>query len=141
SASQIRAATMHQIAEDLRARGRKAMEIPLGASDALGSLGYIGAAEEIASRDLRFDAIFHSSSSGGTQAGLDVGLQIFGIPSQLIAVSPDGSSDEICGIVGEIRDSLAELLGVEPREFRRPMKVDDRFVGPGYGIPTPESND
>src|SRR5262249_48117053 len=78
SASQIRMAAMHEITEDLRAKGRKPFEIGLGASDAVGALGYIVAAEEIAGQLLHFDAIFHCSSSGGTQAGLDAGFQLFG---------------------------------------------------------------
>jgi hypothetical protein len=33
---------------------------------------------------IRFDYIFHSSSSGGTQAGLEVGKRLFGVNAQII---------------------------------------------------------
>jgi hypothetical protein len=73
-----RAPTMQRLADELRAKGRKPLAIPLGASVPLGALGFIHAAHEIAQGGTRFDAIFHSSSSGGTQAGLDAGLQLYG---------------------------------------------------------------
>jgi len=57
--------------------GEKVYVNPLGASDEIGSL--------------RFDYIFHSSSSGGTQAGLEVGKRLFGVNAQIIGVSADNS--------------------------------------------------
>jgi D-cysteine desulfhydrase family pyridoxal phosphate-dependent enzyme len=141
SASQIREATMRQIAEDLRAQGRTTMEIPLGASDVLGAAGYIGAALEIAESGQTFDAIFHCSSSGGTQAGLDAGLQLIESPSRLIGVSCDNSGQSIAAYVSEVRDGIAEFLGLGRPALQRPLEVDDRFTGPGYGVLTPESQE
>ena len=133
-----RAPVMQGIATELRAIGRRTMEIPLGASDALGAMGYVHAAEEIAQSGLRFDAIFHCSSSGGTHAGLDAGLQLFGLGgARLIGVSPDDPSAEIAAQVAEVRDGIAERLGVY---LGRPLEVDDGFIGEGYGIPTPEGD-
>jgi D-cysteine desulfhydrase family pyridoxal phosphate-dependent enzyme len=138
SASQIREPTMRQIAEDLRAQGRKTMEIPLGASDVLGAAGYIGAAIEIAETGRHFDAIFHCSSSGGTQAGLDAGLQLVESNARLIGVSPDNSSESIIAYVAEVRDGIGEMLGTD---LRRLLEVDDGFTGPGYGVPTAEGKE
>jgi 1-aminocyclopropane-1-carboxylate deaminase/D-cysteine desulfhydrase-like pyridoxal-dependent ACC family enzyme len=138
---QERGPAMERIAADLHAAGAKVMEIPLGASDALGSLGCVRVAEEIAESGLRFDAIFHSSSSGGTQAGLDAGLQLFGLgDAGLIGVSPDDAAASISAHVAQIRDAIAARLSLEP-ELRRAVSVDDRFVGEGYGIPSPEGNE
>src|SRR4051812_48624455 len=59
---------LYAIADALRAEGRRVYFVPYGASDALGAMGYVGAAEEIV-RD-RLDAawIVHASGSAGTQA-------------------------------------------------------------------------
>jgi D-cysteine desulfhydrase family pyridoxal phosphate-dependent enzyme len=142
SASQIRVAAMREIAGELRAQGRKTMEIPLGASDAVGALGYFRAAAEIAAAGVRFDAVVHCSSSGGTQAGLDLGLQRWGAGSaRLIGVSPDDSSGEIAAKVAGIRGSLAAALGLDAEPVRRPIEVDDRFTGRGYGIPSAEGDE
>jgi L-cysteate sulfo-lyase len=141
SASQIRVPTMAHIAEGLQNQGRKTMEIPLGGSDSLGAMGYVSAAEEIALDGRLFDAIFHCSSSGGTHAGMDAGLQLFQLPSRLIGVSPDGTSDEICASVAQIREGIADTLGEDPSLFQRPLEVSDGFIGEGYGIPTPASTE
>lgn len=137
--SSQRMPAMQALGATLRTNGRKTYEIPLGASDALGALGYVHCAEEIAQQSLRFAAIFVCSSSGGTQAGLDAGLQLHGLgDAALIGVSPDDAASQIGPHVAEIRAGVGELLG---RDFARPLVVDDRFVGEGYGIPTEESRE
>ena len=102
-------------------------------------MGYVSAAEEIGHK--HYDAIFVCSSSGGTQAGLDAGLQLFANPSRLVAVSPDDTTAEIQERVAGIRAEIAELLCMDPSSLERPLEVDDRFVGEGYGIPTAESEE
>jgi L-cysteate sulfo-lyase len=137
-----RVPAMLEVARELQAAGARTMEIPLGASDALGALGYVGSAEEIAAAGMSFDAIFHCTSSGGTHAGLDVGLQLFGRSGvKLIGVSPDDSAENISAHVAEIRESVAARLGIDPATFRRPVHVDDRFVGEGYGKASEEGNE
>ena len=114
--------TMLEIAGKLQAQGARTMEIPLGASDTLGAMGYVAAAEEIAAAGMKFDAIFHCTSSGGTHAGLDAGLQLFGLSDiRLIGVSPDESAGSICAHVAEIRDAIAARLGIN---VTRPLNVD-----------------
>ncbi len=130
---QARASTMKRIAEELRAAGRKPYEIPLGASTPLGAVGYVRAANEIIGAGMRFDAIFHSTSSGGTQAGL-----VARMDSRIIGVSADDPAEEIAARVEQIAKEAAALLGGSKIGT---VEVDDRFVGPGYGIPTPESDE
>jgi L-cysteate sulfo-lyase len=134
---QERTPEMQRIAKELRVRGSNPMEIPLGASDALGALGYVQAAEELAGQASEpFAAIFVCSSSGGTQAGLDAGLQLFGMGgTRLIGVSPDGAAESILPVVSAIRDELAARL---KRDFTRLLSIEDRFTGAGYGIPSRE---
>lgn len=142
SAREERAPTMQRIAAELRAKGRKPQEIPLGASIPLGALGFVRAAEEIAQSGFRFDCIFHSTSSGGTQAGLDAGLQLFNRKDiRVIGVSADDSSASISAHVAEIIGGIAEMLGLDRETLRRPQEVDDGFAGPGYGLPSPESTE
>jgi D-cysteine desulfhydrase family pyridoxal phosphate-dependent enzyme len=136
--SQERVPAMQRIAQELQAGGRRTMEIPLGASNALGALGYVRAAKEIADAGMKFDAIFYCTSSGGTHAGLDAGLQLYGLGEvKLVGVSPDDSAESISTHVAEIRDAVAASLGIS---LSRALHVDDRFVGEGYGIATAESN-
>lgn len=137
-----RAPTMQRIADEFRAKGRKPFPIPLGASVPRGALGFLHAAHEIAQGGTRFDAIFHSTSSGGTQAGLDVGLQLYGQERvKLIGVSADDPAASIAANVGEIVAGVADLLGADRAALARPIQVDDRFVGAGYGVATPEGEE
>lgn len=139
SASQIRVPAMQHLAIELQEKGRKTMEIPLGASDDLGAFGYVKTAEEIAARGIHPDAIVVCSSSGGTQAGLDAGLQLFGLARiRLIGVSPDDPAESIAERAAAIREGIGNRLGVS---LHRPLEVDDRFIGPGYGIPSDESDE
>ena len=129
--------TADRIASEVAAQGRKAYVIPLGASVALGALGFVKAAEELAAQTRKVDWLYHCSSSGGTQAGLEVGLRKCGMEStRLIGVSPDDSSTAISAHVAEIAAGTAKLLDIdwEPR----PLTVDDKFVGEGYGVPSSE---
>jgi D-cysteine desulfhydrase family pyridoxal phosphate-dependent enzyme len=130
-----RVPTMHRIAEELAANGRKPYEIALGASVPLGALGCMRAAEEIANCPVHFDFVFHSTSSGGTQAGLVAGFESLHCTTKVIGVSADDSSESIATHVAEIVQGVATLLGTT---LHPKIDVDDRFVGEGYGISTPE---
>src|SRR5258706_4226240 len=137
-----RAPNMQRLADELRAKGRKPLPIPLGASVPLGALGFIHAAHEIAETGTRFDAIFHSTSSGGTQAGLDAGLELYGQDRvNRIGVSADDPATSIGSDIAEIGAGIADLLGCDAAALRRPIEVDDQFVGAGYGIATPEGDE
>jgi D-cysteine desulfhydrase family pyridoxal phosphate-dependent enzyme len=132
---------MESIAARLGREGRKVAIIPLGASIPLGAIGFVRAVEEAAGQlrtmGLRADYVFHSSSSGGTQAGLVAGHQLFDLSAkQIIGVSADDPSDSISAEISKIIRGIGELLEVE---FDDGVTVLDKFVGTGYGIDSPES--
>src|SRR5918995_3248669 len=69
-----RAPGMQAAADEVRKAGRKPYIIPIGASTPLGACGFVGAAAELRAQvDTPPDFIVHSTSSGGTQAGLIAG--------------------------------------------------------------------
>lgn len=138
-----RAPTVMAIAERLRSAGRKVSVIPLGASVPLGALGYVRAVEEttrqLAARDLRVDYVFHSSSSGGTQAGLIAGHQLCKLVNQqIIGVSPDDPAASIAAEVGGIVRGIGALLDLPAGALDETATVLDDYIGPGYGIPSPQ---
>lgn len=139
-----RVPTLVSIAERLRSEGKRVVEIPLGASTPLGALGYVRAVEEAATQlkamDIKPDYIFHSSSSGGTQAGLLVGSELFGLEAtQIIGVSPDDPAISIAREVRKIAVSAGEMLGLTDAVLREDAVVLDQFVGKGYSIPSNQS--
>jgi D-cysteine desulfhydrase family pyridoxal phosphate-dependent enzyme len=134
-----RIATMDVVTERLKTEGHNVAVIPLGGSIPLGALGFVRAIGEtkaqLEAMNLKIDTIFHSSSSGGTQAGIVSGLQLFGMNDvRDIGVSPDDSSESIGGEVRRVIRGVGEMLGVELNDQ---VTVLDEFTGEGYGIPSP----
>lgn len=138
-----RVPTMAALASDLRAQGRKPVEIPLGASTPLGALGLALAVGELVEQGLVPDVIVHASSSAGTQAGLTAGCTLFGLPTRVVGVSADEPAASLRENVREIIHGIGGLLGVDGGTLAdaRPVEVDDTHIGGGYGIPTDASRE
>jgi D-cysteine desulfhydrase family pyridoxal phosphate-dependent enzyme len=139
-----RAPKMTEIADRRRAEGRQPFVIPIGASTPLGALGYVNAVAELVDQIPAPDVIIHSTSSGGTQAGLVAGCQLLGLKTRVIGISADESSLVLQRDIAEIVRGIAELLEVRLKADTTDapvVEVDDRFVGDGYGIPTDASRE
>jgi D-cysteine desulfhydrase len=138
-----RAPKMLEIAERLRAEGRKPYVIPLGASIPLGALGFAMAMAELIDQIPAPDVIVHATSSGGTQAGLVAGCRLLGLSTRVVGVSADDSAVAIQAHVRALVEGVANLLDLDPGRLSRgtAIEVDDRFVGDGYGIPTDASRE
>lgn len=135
-----RAPSMEAAAEEVRRAGGTPYVIPIGASTPLGAAAFVDAIAELAAQIDPPDVIVHSSSSGGTQAGLVAGCALVGWPTRIIGVSADESSADLTRSVRQIIDGMPGLLGVSADRFEHvEVIVDDRFVGAGYGVPTAES--
>src|SRR5438270_3648525 len=133
-----RPAKMDEIAGGLRAAGRRPFIVPVGASTPLGALGYLLAVAELVEQMPPPDVIVHSTSSGGTQAGLVAGCRPLGLSTRVIGISADDSSAALQAEVRAIVSGVADMLKRDPTTMSRgtATEVDDRFVGGGYGIPT-----
>lgn len=137
---------MEEAARRLEREGETVFRISLGASDSIGALGFVTAFEELMEQEkelgIRFDHILISSSSGGTQAGLEVGKRIFGRPRiSVLGISPDDPAASIRNTVLEIGNGLLERLGQPPVIRDSEVEVNDDFIGEGYGISTPASEE
>jgi len=146
---EARAPGMEAAAREVRERGETPLVIPLGASTPLGALGYVRAAVEV---DRQMEErggwprgltwIFVSSSSCGTLAGLALGFSILDRENvKLVGVSPDVSEDEIRTVTTEIARGAADLLGWTGGVLPDLIVPEDRFIGEGYGIPSPASTE
>lgn len=137
-----RAATMAEIAEAARARGASPCVIPTGGSTALGALGYVRAALELAAqaaeRDLAIDHVVLAASSGGTQAGLAAGLALLGHPARVTGIDVEADAPATQATVAALATETAQLLGHDGRLPADAVRVEPGYAGPGYGVPTPE---
>src|SRR4029453_8627066 len=136
-----RAPTMERIAGELRAKGKRPFVIPLGASTPLGAAAFALAIGELLTQIAAPDVIVTSTSSGGTQDGLAAACLLHGLPTRVVGISADDPAAAIGGAIRDILDGLERLLGAPGAFARAPLEVDDRFVGDGYGIPTPPSTE
>jgi L-cysteate sulfo-lyase len=140
---EARAPRMEGIAAELRAREKRPFVIPVGASTATGALGFARGVAELAAAGVKPSVIVHSSSSGGTQAGLVAGCALMGMRVRVLGVSADDSASELRGTVGALLQEMSRRLGCTPGSVGADgaIEVDDRFVGDGYGIPTAASTE
>jgi L-cysteate sulfo-lyase len=131
---------MAELAERLRADGRRPYVIPGGGSNALGALGYVTCALELVDQantaGLDIDCVVHATGSAGTQAGLVTGLEgtRSGIPVLGIGVRAARQPQE--DRVFALAQRTAELLGVAGVVDRAAVVANCDYVGPGYGLPT-----
>jgi L-cysteate sulfo-lyase len=136
-----RAPKIIELAASLRSAGRKPYAIPIGASMPLGALGFVLAVLELLEQMPPPDVIVHSTSSGGTQAGLVAGCRLLGLPTRILGISADAAAGELQSEVRAIVRGIFELLDLDPSSYSRgtAIEVDDSFVGDGYGLPTDAS--
>ena len=144
AASRERLSRMREVARALEERGERVYQIPLGASDEVGSFGMVAAFEELGIQQLelgqQFDAIVFATSSGGTQAGLEVGKRLFNYRNlRLMGVSADDPAGLIRENVLKAVGPMLSLLGKSDVPGSDELFVDDNFIGEGYAIPTNES--
>jgi len=138
-----RSPAMQAAAAELEARGERPFVVPLGASTAIGALGFARAVGEIAIAGIKADTIVHATSTGGTQAGLIAGCALFGLRTRVLGISADEPATALRPVVETLLDAMAARVGAAHASIGlgHPVDVDDRFTGEGYGIPTPASTE
>src|SRR4051812_15342601 len=77
---------MREAAERLTNAGRRVFEIPIGGSTPLGSTAYLHAVLELLDQIPPPDVIVHSTSSGGTQAGIVAACRLLGLSTRVIGM-------------------------------------------------------
>ena len=127
-------------ARALAAKGRKPYVIPVGGSNAIGALGYIGCAEEVCKQareaSIPITRVVHATGSGGTQAGLLAGFATLDADVAVTGISVSDGKRKQTRKVREILEETAELVGLDTDGLKSGIDVNARFVGEGYGMPT-----
>lgn len=125
----------------LRAQGAKPYVIPGGGSNALGSLGYADCVRELqrqcAAIGLKKPHIVHATGSAGTQAGVLAGVHALGLDWPVTGIGVRAPREVQESRVYALAQRVLELLGLPQDLAREKVVADDRFIGDGYGVPTP----
>lgn len=134
---------MQDIAVRLRAEGQIPFVIPLGASTPHGAAAYALAVAELLAQIEPPHTIVHSTSSGGTQAGLVAGCRLAGIGTRVVGISADEPRAALTGVVERLIEGLSRVAGNSAAlsASTPAVEIDDAFVGEGYGVPTAGSTE
>lgn len=133
---------IEEAADELRRAGRRPYAIPRGGASALGALGYVEFARELDSQlkamGVTPTRLALATGSCGTQAGLTAGTRIYGAPYSVFGVTVSRPVSECVQRIARIAGEAARLAGHEIDVKPEAVIVRGGFIGPGYGIPTPE---
>lgn len=131
-------AQLDELATRLEAQGFRPYVIPVGGSNALGALGYVESALEIAQQcegAVTLSSVVVASGSAGTHAGLAVGLEQLMPEAELIGVTVSRSVADQKPKVVTLQQAVAEQLALTAKADI--LLWDDYYV-PGYGTPNEE---
>ena len=132
------AAQLDELATRLEAQGFRPYVVPVGGSNALGALGYVESALEIAQQcegAVSLSSVVVASGSAGTHAGLAVGLEQLLPDVELIGVTVSRSVAEQKPKVVTLQQAVAEQLELKARAD---ILLWDDYFAPGYGTPNEE---
>lgn len=136
-----RAQKLRELPEQLRAQGRKPYVIAVGGSNGVGATGYVVAMMELMEQlrvsQQRTDHIVFGTSSGGTQAGLELGARIAGFKGKLHGISIDKNDpahEEYESEVAQIANECAQYIGSNVRLGKADITVVYGYKGGGYGV-------
>ncbi|MEM1002570.1 MAG: D-cysteine desulfhydrase family protein, partial [Bacteroidota bacterium] len=145
SSSDRKGEQLPQLKKDLESSGHRCYTLPYGGSNLIGSLGFVNAMAELKEQEnelgLEFDHIVFASSSGGTQAGLILGKELFGINANLHAISIDKegiSGKALEDIVLKLVNEGSEYLSLGKRFSNTDCQLNRNYDAFGYGQLTSE---
>ena len=128
-------AQLDELATRLEAQGFRPYVIPVGGSNALGALGYVESALEIAQQcegAVSLSSVVVASGSAGTHAGLAVGLEQLMPEVELIGVTVSRSVADQKPKVVTLQQAVAEQLALQAKAE---ILLWDDYFAPGYGTP------
>lgn len=128
--------SLDKIAEELKKRGKKPYIIPLGGAIPIGVLGYIEASFELAQQFREFSInpkyIVHASGSGGTHAGLILGMKLLKLNVKVLGINIIGNS-ELKHKTFNLAKKTSKTLGLNVEVKPQDVIVYNYDFG-GYGV-------
>lgn len=135
---------MATVAAELSEKGETPYVIPVGGSNSIGAAGYLTMAVELKEQLAKIGAepsrVYFGNGSGGTQAGVTLGVKALGIPARAIGVQDSYLSPEDKQRIVRITNEAAELVGSDTRVTADDMTDLDQYYGEAYGVPTREGD-
>lgn len=124
----------------LQQQGKQPYLIPVGGSNATGSLGYVRCALELAEQLRQLgklpQQIILATGSAGTQAGLLAGLMLAGLDIPVLGITVSRPAAQQQQLVLQLLQQVLPLLGLEPALAQGKVHANGDYYGAGYGITT-----
>ena len=123
----------------IRIQDKKVSVIPYGGSNLLGAFGYINAVKELKDQlkeqNLKLDYIFFASSSGATQAGMMIGMDLFDVKAELVPINIDKAETEgfLEKIVLDLIHESKEFFDLKKEYDIADIPLERSYDKAGYG--------
>lgn len=129
--------------QQLELEGKKPFVIPYGGSNITGALGFVNAMKELKTQlidqNLKIDYLFFASSSGGTQAGLTLGNDLYHLDMKLIPIGIDKNETQglsLEELVLQLVNDGKLLLNIKREYTLADVKINNDYNEAGYGVIT-----
>ncbi len=113
------------LAARVRTRGGTPYVIPESGATVAGALGYVACGEEIAQQIRHgapdFDTIVITAFSGGSQAGLLMAKQLYGLRAEIVSIP-------IAWEAARVREYVARIIGEARRRYALPVEVPETIA-------------
>lgn len=137
SGTRTREAVAGELMAALRSGGARPYLIPVGGSNALGSLGYVVAMQEAVAQlsdgGIPCDAMVFASSSGGTHAGMAVGAAVTKFAGRVLGIAIDAPLAEANEHVGALAREVAQRFAPEVAAAVA-VETNADYLGGGYAV-------
>ncbi len=111
-------------------------------------MGFVNAVGELKKQiddiQVNIDYIFFASSSGGTQAGLTLGRDLFELNTELIPINIDKSETEDLSLQNCVLNILSDgrkILGIQKKYQPEDIPIIKDYDKAGYGVVTKNEAD
>ncbi|MEN8123606.1 MAG: D-cysteine desulfhydrase family protein [Bacteroidota bacterium] len=127
----------------LEKKGKKSYTIPYGGSNIKGALGFVNAIKELKDQlieqKLDIDYIFFASSSGGTQAGMILGSDLFDLDIEFCPINIDKENNSEISLEENILNIINDgkiILNIKKDFQLEDITLIRDYDKDGYGVVT-----
>ncbi len=132
---------LEEVKKECDEKGEDGYILPVGASNGIGTFGYIKAMEEIVSQEkemgISFDTIVCTVGSAGTYAGLLMANKALNLGKKIVGFSVSNSTEEFINRTKELFKEAEKYLG-EEIDASEDINIIDDYIGLGYALSQPE---
>ena len=137
-------AGVNDIVSEFHRKEYKPFAAPVGCSSPLGALGFAQAFLELSAQmdaaGVEPSAIVHTSTSGGTHAGLLVGRALAGSDVRIIGIDVGAIYQHPQEALLDLANQAADRISVDLGLTTSDLEITTDQVGEGYAIPTKAGN-